>query len=199
MTSGREPAGRGTDEVVYRGVKWRRSASGRIIWRNDGLRRWVAWSPGSDAPPLPEEWAAGRQPGLAAHLPGHLPGDAMSRRPPMLSPYRLVPIIIALVIVGVAVYQATRPPTRAPAADVAAAKALEGRCLARQGGTGAEPVYSATPVNCAAPDAAVKVVAVTVRGPGKAVPCPRGTTVAQVLKVGVVGEPFECLVGLRGR
>lgn len=236
VSPGSSPPGRGGDEVVYRGVRWRRSTSGRIIWHNDGLRRWVGWEPGSDAPPLPEQWrvegagpatagepaagdggpaggaggpaggagsvgrarvAAGaggpsRKPGLL----GSLPGDAMSRRPPMLSPYRLVPIIVAVLIVGAGVYQATRPPTRASAAEVAAAEALKGRCLARQGGTSGAPVYSTAPVGCGTSAAAVRVVAVRVQGAGRSVVCPRGSTVAQVLKAGVVGEPFECLAGL---
>ncbi len=46
-------------EVVYRGVRWRRSASSeRISWFNEGLGRWVVWVPKSDAPPLPPEYAS---------------------------------------------------------------------------------------------------------------------------------------------
>lgn len=200
-----------TEEVVHRGVRWRRSASGRIVWFNEGLRRWVVWSPGSDAPPLPEEWGSvgGQGSGAAGSVGGggggaqgtaprerpgllrYLPSDAMSKRPPMRSPYRLVPLLIALVIVGVAVYQATRPPARATRQDIAAAEAMKGDCLARDGGTPAAPEYATAPVSCSTSGAAVKVVAVVV--PGKGGACPEHTVLAQLLRVGVVGEPVECL------
>jgi hypothetical protein len=114
----------------------------------------------------------------------------------MRSPYRLVPLLVAALIVGVAVYQATRPAQRASAAEVAAAKALKGKCLARDGGPGSG-TYSATPVACGSTSAAMKVVAVIVPGGGgagfAASQCPRGSVAAQVLKPGVTGEPVECL------
>jgi hypothetical protein len=113
----------------------------------------------------------------------------------MRSPYRIVPLLVAVLIVAAAVYQATRPPARASRSEVAAARALRGHCLARDGGTNAAPMYSATPVGCGTAAAAVRVVAVVVRSTGLgSVPCPKGAPlVAQVLQPGVVGEPFECL------
>jgi hypothetical protein len=121
----------------------------------------------------------------------------MSRRPPMRSPYRLVPLVIALVIVAIAVWQATRPAARATRADIAAAESLKGECLARTGGTPKSPVYSPVPVSCTANEASVKVVAVLVPGTKRAVPCPAGSLVVQVLEPNVVGEPSECVLPLR--
>jgi len=209
--------GRGhlSEEVVYRGVKWRRSRSGRTMWFNEGLRRWALWSPGSDAPPLPEQWApvpkerevggpsepkrpdvraeVGEPEGLSGGAPsrGAVLADAMSRRPSMRSPYRLVPVAVAVLIVGVAVYQAARPPGQATKQDIAAAQALQGRCLARSGGTAQYPHFSATPVSCSSSDAAVKVVAVFM--PDKPSPCSASGLVARVGPA-LQGEPLECLV-----
>ncbi|MDA8301370.1 MAG: hypothetical protein M0005_07460 [Actinomycetota bacterium] len=125
------------------------------------------------------------RPGLLRYLPE----NAMARRRPMTSPLRWVPIAIAMAIVAIAVYQATRPPAHATRQDIATAEALKDKCLAQQaGGSGS---YSTTPVSCRSASAAVKVVAVVL--PAKLVSCPRGTEVARVAKPGVVGEPFECL------
>ena len=113
-------------ETVHRGVRWRRTSSGRISWFNDGLGRWVTWSPGADAPPLPPGWRGDRD---GETVPGGggpsrtakeaakaqtakaqtAPTDAMARRPSMRSPYRLAPLLIVLFIVAFAVWQATRP------------------------------------------------------------------------------------------
>lgn len=101
--------------------------------------------------------------------------------------------MIAVAIVIVAVYQATRPPAHASHQDVRTAEALAGKCLAAEAGEGTG-VYSPAPVSCGSSSAAVKVVAVVL--PSKRVSCPKGTLVAQVSRAGVVGEPFECLLSL---
>jgi hypothetical protein len=225
--AGREPTG---EEVVHRGVRWRRPASGQMSWYNEGLGRWVMWELGQDAPPLPPGWApavasgqgegatagsgrasatevVGRRRGPkqagagAGGLGGRqepagarAPADAMARRRPMTSPYRLVPLLIALVIVAVAVYQAARPPAHASQADVRAAEELVGKCLEAGNGPG---TYSPAPVSCASATAKVKVVAVVL--PGRRSTCPHKALVAQVAKPGVVGEPFECLKPLGRR
>ncbi len=255
------PATPATSEAVYRDVRWRRSQTGRMLWFNEGMRRWALWVPGSDAPPVPPEWRAageylpggpaagpaapagpaGSAPGAIVAGPAGLapgasashvsraaaspprPGNAMARRAPMRSPYRWVPVLVALLVIGAAVYQATRPPARASAADIAAARALNGRCLARSGGTEASPAYSATSVACGSAVAAVRVVAVLVpgtsagasgtagssagagpggapgTGPEAALSCPKGSVEAQVLEPGVVGEAFECLAPVGAR
>ena len=126
------------------------------------------------------------------------PTDAMARRPSMRSPYRLAPLLIVLFIVAFAVWQATRPAAHASKADIAAAEALKGDCLARDGGTAKSPVYSATPVSCSAGDASVRVVAVLVPGTDRSVPCPQGSLVVQVLEPNVVGEPTECVLAVHG-
>jgi hypothetical protein len=114
----------------------------------------------------------------------------------MRSPYRLVPLVIALFVVAIAVWQATRPAARATKSDIAAAEALKGDCLARNGGTAKAPAYSPVPVSCTASDASVKVVAVLVPG-SRSVSCPSDSLVVQVLEPNVVGEPSECVVALR--
>jgi hypothetical protein len=126
------------------------------------------------------------------------PTDAMARRPSMRSPYRLAPLLIVLFIVAFAVWQATRPAAHASKADIAAAEALKGDCLARDGGTAKSPVYSAAPVSCSAGDASVRVVAVLVPGADRPASCPQGSLVVQVLEPNVVGEPTECVLAVHG-
>ena len=110
----------------------------------------------------------------------------------MTSPYRLVPLLIAVLVVAIALWQATRPPARATQADMAAAQALKGQCLRRQGGTKSAPVYSPVPLSCRSAEASVKVVAVLV--PGRPGSCPASSAVIQVLQAGVAGEPSECVL-----
>jgi hypothetical protein len=126
------------------------------------------------------------------------PTDAMARRPSMRSPYRLAPLLIVLFIVAFAVWQATRPAAHASKADIAAAEALKGDCLAQDGGTAKAPVYSAAPVSCSAGDASVRVVAVLVPGADRPASCPQGSLVVQVLEPNVVGEPTECVLAVHG-
>jgi hypothetical protein len=121
--------------------------------------------------------------------------DAMSTRAPMRSPYRLVPLVIALIIVVLAFWQATRPPGHATKADIARAEALKGQCLVKEGGKPEFPVLLPTPVSCSAAKAYAKVVAVIVPGhPGS---CPIGSAVVQVVQTGVVGEPSECILPVK--
>ncbi|MGA3220577.1 MAG: hypothetical protein ABSE77_16085 [Acidimicrobiales bacterium] len=193
-------------EVVHRGVRWRRSASRRVSWFNEGMGRWVVWAPGSDAPPLPPDYAASgdavagapvqTQPAeTAVGVERRRPVDAMSGRKPMTSPYRLAPLLIAVLVIAIALWQATRPPAHATQADIAAAQALKGKCLRQQGGTRSAPVYSPTPITCQSAGASVRVVTVLV--PGRAGTCPVDSAVVQVLQAGVVGEPSECVLPVR--
>lgn len=186
---------RSTEEVVHRGVTWRRSSTGRVIWYNEGLCRWVTWAPGSDAPPLPAGWEKNVAPVPSAPADqrhaGQGAGNAMVTRPPMRSPYRLVPLIVFVVIIVLAVYQATRTSSASPQ-QKAQAYALSGHCLERDGGTASAPSYSGTPVSCSSPSASVKVVEVVEAGK-TSLRCPARTDVAQIVQAGVQGEPFECL------
>ncbi len=118
-----------------------------------------------------------------------MPDNAMARRQSMASPYRWVPLLVVAAIVVLALYQATRRPAHATPKEIAAAQALEGKCLAHE--PGHPETYSTVPVRCNVSSAAVKVVAVVLSG--KATSCPRGSLYAQVAKPGVIGEPFECL------
>jgi hypothetical protein len=187
-----------------------------MMWFNDGAKRWVLWSPGSDAPPVPAGWeseddnlgadagdevgasptgavagqAARERPGLLRYLPT----DAMARRPPMRSPYRIVPIIIVVVVIGLAVYQSTRSPATASKQDIAAAMALKGRCLEKHGGTAQFPDYSPTPLACSAPKAVVKVTEVVI--PSTKAACPLDTIAIRVIGSALAGEPVECLTVL---
>jgi len=140
--------------------------------------------PGNGAGPSP----GGRQrPGLLRYLPD----DAMARRPPMKSPYRVVPIVIVVLVVAIAVYQATRPLATATKRQVAAAMSLEGHCLVRDGGTPEYPDFSPTPVSCSSTKAAAKVVEVVL--PGKSAACPPHTVAVRVVGAALQGEPVECL------
>ena len=156
-------------------------------------------APGDGRAPLPPGWGGAVGPGGAAAraeatAQAGAP-NAMTNRPPMRSPYRLVPILIALFVVAVAIWQGTRPPRQATSADVAAAQALVGQCLVRTGGTASSPRYSPAVVPCSERGATVKVVAVLV--PGRRGSCPANSDVVQVLQPGVLGEPSECVVPVK--
>lgn len=117
----------------------------------------------------------------------------------MRSPYRLLPVILVLGVVVVAIWQGTHPALRASAGDIAQAKALDGKCLARSGGTAALPQYSPTPVSCSSARAAVQVMAVLVPGAkGQPSACPRGDAAVRVVQPGVQGEPVECVALRKG-
>lgn len=176
--------GRGREELRYRGIRWRRTASGKVSWYNAGLVRWVNWAPGADAPPLPPGWE--EQANGAATFPR---AATPVQRRSMKSPYRVIPVLIAIGVVGVALWQANLPPAPATAADIQAARALAGDCLATSGGTPKFPDFSPTPVSCSSAQAAVRVVKVV----DKAGSCPPKTVfVLQVILPGVTNEPFEC-------
>lgn len=195
--------------VTHRGVQWRRVASGTITWHNDGLNRWVTWYPGSDAPPLPPGWGPAEEDGpgapavavAAAASPSGAPGRGRPvggpvplERPPMRSPWRVVPIVIAVAVVALALWQALKPAGSASAADISAAHALEGQCLAKVGGTEKSPIIGASAVECSSKRAAVKVVSIALEQRS----CPAGTAAVQVVDAGVKGEPYECVAPVKG-
>jgi hypothetical protein len=185
----------GVTRVTHRGVRWRRAVTGTMTWYNEGLDEWVTWAPGSDAPPLPPGWEpskAGAKVKLPAGVKAPSAGAPVARHP-MRSPFRIIPLAIALVIVAFAVWQAIRPAAPASASDIAAARALQGHCLVASANSTGGANLLPTTVSCSNPAAAAKVIVVVSRAAGMAPSCPSGTDVAQVLDPGVRNEPFECV------
>ena len=173
--------------ATYRGVRWRRDAAGTTAWFNDGIKRWVRWYPGADAPPLPPRWAA-----ESAPPPPRLV------RPGWRSPYRIVPLVLLAFILVIGTYQALRTTSDPAATEAKAAQALVGRCLASDGELGGHPLYRPRPVPCSGPVAAVEVRAVRPGTPGGPA-CPQGTTPTQIPTVGVRYPHTLCLTPLRDR
>ena len=74
----------------------------------------------------------------------------------------------------------TPSTTTALQGETAASQAMLGECLAQEATTDGHPRYSSTPVPCASPTAAVKVVTVIPTSPGSPL-CPGGTTGMELL------------------
>lgn len=176
---GNPPGGR---RATYRGVRWRWERDGTVAWYNEGLGRWVRWRPGGDAPPVPPRWADEGLP----------PPPPRLARAKWRSPYRIVPVVLAVAVVGIGAYQALRSSGSAARNEAKATEALLGHCLARTGGTDARPTYGTTAVPCTSKDAAVRVVAVL---PGAATPprCPAGSTPLARPYPGVRYPHVECV------
>jgi hypothetical protein len=168
-------------ETTHRGVPWRRDGQGRISFYDADAKRWVAWAPGVDAPPLPPGWGAGEPPAS-----GRLVRAGWTSR------WRLLPLILVVVAVVIAVVQALHSSPNQTAKEASAAAALMGRCLAQDGTAGGHPKYSGKPVDCASPQAAVKVVAVVPSTPGSA-GCPAGTTGVELAYAGVRYPHILCV------
>lgn len=145
----------------------------------------MLWHPGDDAPPRPEGWE-----------PAGAPARSSASRPSFRSPYRLVPIVITLAIIGYGVIQATQGSGGQTAAEAKAATKLVGRCLVTNGTANGHPRYSAKPVACADPRASVRVVRVLAGTPG-APGCPPGTTPLALPYPGVRYPHVECVVPAR--
>jgi hypothetical protein len=172
------PAGR---RATYRGVRWRRDESGTTAWFNEGIKRWVRWYPGADAPPLPPRWAKDAA-----------PAPARPTRPRWRSPYRVVPIVLIVFVVAAGIYQATRSVQNPVASEARAAQALVGKCLTRIGTAAGKPTYQARPVPCELPLADVKVVSVLPGVPGSP-SCPASTTAVHLKTLGVRYPHVECV------
>jgi hypothetical protein len=178
----------GGHRATYRGVRWRRDAAGTMAWFNDGIKRWVRWYPGADAPPLPPRWEAETAPPLPPRL----------NRPAWRSPYRLVPVALVIVVIVLGVYQATKTTSDPIAAETRTAEALVGKCLAQDGISGGHPKYLSRPVPCALPTADVKVESIRSGVPGRPT-CPAGTTPVQLPALGVRYPHVECVLPVRPR
>jgi hypothetical protein len=153
-----------------------------MAWFNDGIKRWVRWYPGADAPPLPPRWAADAVPSLPPRL----------ARARWRSPYRLVPVALAVFVVVVGTYQATKSTSDPVRAEAHAAAALVGKCLTRSGTVGGRPGYKSSPVPCELPVADVKVRSVLPGTPGSP-SCPTGSTAVQLSYPGVRYPHVECV------
>jgi hypothetical protein len=179
-------AGPARQRTLYRGVRWRRSEAGTLAWFNDDLGRWVRWYPGADAPPVPPKWDTGEQ---------RPPASPRTTRARWRSPYRIVPVVFTLLIVGIGIYQATKSTPDPVRSEAHAAEALRGRCLAQNGTSGGHPRYTPAPVSCQASDAAVKVLSVLPGTPGSP-SCPTGTTEVQLSTAGVRYPHIECVTAV---
>lgn len=176
------PAPGEAKRVTHRGIHWHQAPSGRIRWWNTEDKAWIIWRPGDDAPPRPDGWDARGG-----------PATSRSARPSFRSPYRLVPIVIALIIVVYGVVQATQGSGGQTSAETKAADKLVGRCLVTNGTANGHPRYSATSVVCSDPRASVKVLRVLPGTPG-ARGCGAGTTGLSLPYPGVRYPHLECVV-----
>ena len=168
------------------------SPSGRVLWFNEGLSRWVLWEAGSDAPPLPR--AGSRTEAVAAPPAGAPPGNAMSTRGSMRSPYRIVPLVIAVIVVVLALWEATRPPATPPRPTSPPPRPSRASAFSRKATSPSFPVLSPTPVSCSAPKAYVKVVAVLVPGIQAPASWERCGASASDRRG---GEPSECILPVK--
>ncbi|MGH9057655.1 MAG: LppU/SCO3897 family protein [Acidimicrobiales bacterium] len=171
------------EETTHRGVLWRRDREGRASFYDADGERWVRWAPGVDAPPVPPGWAGRRRIGQV-------------ERPQWRSPWRIVPLVIIAVVIVAALVQVLRPSTGQTKKEAAASAALLGKCLAQDGTANGHPKYSATPVSCASPQAAVKVLKVIPSTPGSPL-CPNGLTGVELPYAGVRYLHVECVEPVR--
>lgn len=185
--AGRPPSEGGSSETeltIHRGIRWRRDPDGTIGWYNDGAGGWLRWRPGADAPPPPPGWekAVGAPP-------------PRLRRASWRSPYRLVPVALAVAVVVAGVLQAAGGGGASVRSARAKAEASLGRCLLRNAGShGPSPSYSATPVGCSTPGAALRVVRVIPAGPHT--PSCAAGQVTVALSYGGITPALECAVAL---
>lgn len=177
------PLGQGR-KTRHRGVHWQETPAGIIRWWNDDARTWVRYRPGADAPPPPPGWAVVDEGG---------PATNKAARAGWRTPYRLVPIILIVVVLGVAIVQASQGSGGQGAAEAKAADKLVGKCLKQNGITGGHPRYSAAGMACTAPGSAVRVVRVLPGTPGSP-PCPAGDTGFVLPYLGVRYPHVECVV-----
>jgi hypothetical protein len=171
--------------VTHRGIRWQRDSQGRIRWWNEDRDGWVRWRPGDDAPPRPPGWEQREAPA----------GPPPLTRPAWRSPYRLVPLALAVLILVAGLVQALRSGGSggSSSSEAAKAQAYEGRCLPKTG-SGPSAGYSPTTVACSAANAAGKVVAVVTWAQGHTA-CPARTTAA-ILTSGPSHPHFECIRAL---
>ena len=168
------------EKVTHRGIRWQRDSQGRIRWWFEDDQRWVRWHPGGDAPPRPAGW----EPRGKATTPP-------LTRPAWRSPYRLVPVALAAVVIGVGLYRLGSHSPTTSTAETAEATAFTGKCLPKAT-SAPDAGYKSTPVPCASAAAAGKVVAVVTWAQGKGA-CPAHTVPAILPDTSVTHPHFECI------
>ncbi len=161
---------------MHRGVAWHRDGQGNISFYDTDGERWVPWKPGVDAPPRPPGWGGGLE------------------RPRWRTGWRIVPVVLTLVIVAIAVFQALRPTGNSAKKEAAVSAALLGKCLSQSGTVAGHPSYAAKPVPCDSADAAVRVVRVL--PPGSPL-CPTGSVGVELPYSGVKAPHVECVEPVR--
>ena len=167
------------NQTTHKGVRWQRDDAGNVSFYDQSSGQWVRWAPGVDAPPLPPKWQL-------------LGVPTRVERPGWQSPWRLIPAALIAVAVVVAIFQTLLPSSNNTAKEAKASAALLGKCLAKEGSHG----FSAKPVPCDSPKAAVKVVQVIPSTPGSPL-CPAGTTGVELGYPGVRYLHIECVVPVK--
>jgi hypothetical protein len=107
-----------------------------------------------------------------------------------------VPLALIVVVLIIAVLQATRSSKNQVPKEAAATAALLNRCLAQHGTAEGHPKYSSEPVECSSPTAAVRVVQVIPSTPGSPL-CPSGTTGVVLPFAGVKYPHILCVQPVR--
>jgi hypothetical protein len=169
------------EETTHRGVTWQRDERGRLRFYDADGQRWVSWRPGVDAPPLPPGWGG----------PARGPVGGV-RRPPWRSRWRLIPLALTVLVIAVALAQVLEPSGKQVGKEAAATAALLGKCLAQHGTAEGHPKYSATPVPCRSPTAAVRVTKVVPSTPGSPL-CGGGTIGVELPFAGVAHPHILCI------
>ena len=167
-----------TDQTTHKGVHWHRDEAGQVSFYDESSGRWVRWEPGGDAPPLPPKWQMFGVPTKVA-------------RPGWRSPWRILPAVLILAAIVVAVFQTVLPSGNNTAKEAKSSAALLGKCLAKNGSSS----FSAKPVPCDSPKAAIKVVAVVPSDPPT--PCPSDTKAVMFEMAGVAHPHIECVVPVK--
>lgn len=168
-----------TEETTYRGIRWQRDDDGHLRFFDAEGERWVTWSPGVDAPPLPPAWASSTRAGGM-------------ERPSWHSRWRLIPVVLVVAALAVAIIQGLRPSASQSHKEAKATAALLDKCLPQTGFSGGRPQYSATPVPCDSPSAAVRVVSVIPSSPGSPL-CPANTVGVELPYPGVRHPHVLCI------
>jgi hypothetical protein len=104
----------------------------------------------------------------------------------------LIPVVFIVAALAVAIIQGLRPSASQSHKEAKATAALLDKCLPQHGVVDGRPQYSATPVPCDSPSAAVRVVSVIPSNPGSAL-CPANTVGVELPYPGVRYPHVLCI------